>query len=181
MMRTKILRRVALGICLLFCAAGAFAGETIAVDEWLRLEGTVSGDLQREIEASFGPPEKWSFDDLLSVEVAEYRIGKNDRKMMTGEIFYTDGIVVGLRTRFSGDGREVLRRFLAQNKGYVLTSGDLYAIAGSSESCDLYRAVEVDSEGARVYLMHRTLYRSMVTLGDLPPLPTKDGRKGYAA
>ncbi len=180
-MKGKILLRAVFGTCLLLFATSALANETIAVDEWLRLEETVSSDSQREIQASFGLPEKSSFDDLLSVEITEYRIGKNDEKMLTGEIFYTAGIVMGLRTRFSGDGRDVLRRFVAKNKGYILTSGDLYAIAGSSESCDLYRAVEVDSEGALVYLMHHTLYRRMVILGDLPPLPTKDGRKGYAA
>ena len=165
---------------LLACGANAATREMTA-SEWIEAGSALLGASEREIVERLGSPEKSKMDDLLSVKIAIYPIMKNDEGIRTGEFYYEDGIAVALRTNFSGDGHRVVNRFVLQNIDEILASGDLYAIAGASYDCDLYRVVEISMGGASAYLLRGAFYRRMSDMGDIPSLPPRDGCKGYAA
>lgn len=179
-MKGKTLCCAVLLIYLAAFAADAAVGG-IPADEWIRMKETLLGRGEKEISQRFGPPERSAADELLSVTVAAYPIGKNGEGMRLGEIFYEDGIAVALRTEFIGDGDRIMGRFVSAHLGEMLASGDLHAIAGADYDCDLYRVVEVNARGASVYLLRGAFYRRMSAIGDVPSLPARDGRGGHAA
>lgn len=178
------MKKIILCGILLICALPNIAGARtngLTDAELKRLEGVIPGVLGSEILVQYGPPEAETADELLSAEVAEYRIKKNAAGIQTAEIYYSGGEAAALRKRFSGDGRLLMERFVSQNFGKILASGDLYAIAGSAYDCNLYRIIEINTSGAFEYILRGDFYRRMAAIGEVPSLPPPDGRKGHAA
>lgn len=146
-----------------------------------RLERAIPGASEGELLLLYGPPKTKTADELLSAEVAEYRIEGSKAGIQAVNIYYFDGEAAALRKRFSGNGRLFMKRFVSQYSNEILASGDLHVIAGSAYDCDLYRIVEVNADGAFEYILRGGFYRRMAAIGEVPSLPSLDGRNGHAA
>lgn len=166
-------------LTLLNIAGACASGLTDARRE--QLEGAIPGALESEILALFGPPETKTADELLSAEIAEYRIEGSRTGIQTAAIYYSNGEAVALRKHLLGNGRLFMDRFVSEYANEMLASGDLHAIAGSAYDCNLYRVIEINTTGAFEYILQGSFYRRMAAIGEVPSLPPPDGRKGHAA
>lgn len=121
-------------------------------------------------------------DEVLDVEIWAFALsGAGIDGAPTGKAYVSGDAVVGLSTVYLPDHRSGLGRFVLDRYDEILFFGDLAAIAGARENCTEYRAVAVTGEGVEEYRLTAELYERMVAVGDLPPIPEENARKGYAA
>ena len=169
----------ALAIAVIPCTAAVAA---TTCERWAEVFERETLPTVDELLASLGAGDKSYPDELLALDIYEYRLtGADCRDAMVGKVYATEGVLVGLSTVYKPDYQSRLGRFILEHYDELLVLGDMVAIAGARENCAEYRAVAVTGGGEEVFRISAELYESMVAVGDLPPIPAENARKGYAA
>lgn len=170
---------LAAAMVVLFCVSASAAPRC---ERWWSFAESGALPAIDEVLASLGTGERIYRDELLALDIHEYELsGADCRGAATGKIYASGGEVIGLSTIYAPDHRSRLGRFVLEHYDEILVLGDLVAIAGARENCAEYRAVAAMGECAEVFRLSAALYGRMVAVGDLPPIPPENARKGYAA
>ena len=159
------------------------AGAEISCGRWAEIfeqDGTLPAT--DELLTLLGAGDRLRPDELLALDIHEYELtGADCRGAAVGKVYISGGEVVGLSTVYAPDHRSHLGRFLLAHYYEILVLGELTAIAGTRENCAEYRVAAAAGAGEEVLRASTELYEKMVAVGDLPPIPAANARKGYAA
>ena len=139
-------------------------------EEWQRQLGALLEEKQDELTASlvcvFPPIEK-----KKSVETRVYFLPKE------GPLSY------GVSILLKGSLPSEVASFKERLSGFIVDSGDLYATAVTrdNEGKELISVITTSQGSPILWYLDPLLHCRFAATGDIPPLPQKNARKGYAA